>query len=639
MMLIIVFAWLMLVFQVTYEATNYLHPTYFLFGHLAFVFIIVGTDLVIKARSRLTRSLWILGQVTALAVIAYLAYNWDTLQFRVGHPGNFETFVGVLFIVVILAFSWRQWGAVFPVFALICIAYAFWGDNPIFGPLKHTGGGWKSFISYMALGEDGIMSSLLMLGAGTIWIYIVFGNLLETVRATPFFIEIGKAIGKYVKGGAAFIAVVASGLVGMCTGASVANVTITGTFTIPLMKKTGIKPGIAGAVECLASNGGQFVPPVLGAAAFLMVSLAGYSYKEICISSIGVTVLYYLFLSLALLLTASRDNWPSIAPKFDRDSLIYGGMAFVVPIALLCFFLYQEVTPARCGYIAFTALVVMGFVFKYNRPSPSKLITGMAGAIKSAAALTLVVACLGIPVVILRMTGAVLLLGYFVEAVSGGSILVALIMSHLVLLILGCGLPTVAAYAVGALICVPILIRMGVDPFSAHYFAFYNAVFASVTPPIALTAVPAAALAKTSFGSVVMESLKLAGPTYFVPYIFVYFPFILAHPVSTYNTILGIIVTMSLVTVSIALVRYAKTRLSLWETLAYYGVSIVMLGAGISNNMALAIAMLVTTAALITYNFIKARRLGPVEAIARVTTDEFLGETTGEGAGKEFMET
>jgi len=607
LIIIPVLALVMFVYQAGYELTVFLNSAQFMLGHLALAFVLLSLDGAFQAGG-FRRILWLLITIVSVAVISYLWINWDPLQYRIGYPNNTDLVVAIPFIALVIGLTWRFWGPVFPVFALVTLAYAFWGDTPLLGPLAHAEGGYVRFISYIGLGEEGIISPLLMLGAATIWIFIVFGYTLGTVRATPFFIEVGKAVGRFVKGGAAYTALVGSSLLGMCTGASVANVTITGTFTIPLMKKSGIDSGMAGAVECLASNGGQFVPPILGAAAFLMVGLAGIPYREIITSAIGVALLYYLLLALSVSLLASKEKWPSLQPELNKQDIIFGGIAFLVPIGLLVSLLYWGLSPARCGWYAFGLLLVLGLSFPYNRPSLSDFIYGLAGAIKSAAKLSLVVACLGVSVIIMKQTALVMLLGTWVEAVSGGELIIALIMTHLVLIILGCGMPTVVAYAVGALVCAPVLIRMGLDTLPAHFFVFYNAVFASVTPPIALTAVPASTLAGTKFLNVVKKTLILGSATYLLPYFFVYFPFILASPTSTYNVVVGVLSLLGAGALVVATTGFAATTLTVWERIGWIGATGLGLAAAVGQDIILAVSGAVCVLVLLIVSLTRRRR-------------------------------
>jgi len=597
----------MLAYQLSYHGLLYLDPTKFMIVHLGFAFAIVGITDALQAKGGSRRFAWILSVIASLATLGYLFVNWEALEYRTGYPNNVDMVFACVLIALVLAYTWKHWGPVFPVFALICLAYSFWGNNPALGMLKHAGGDWSHFLSYAALCEGGIFSRLLMLGAATIWIFIVFGNLLETARAIPFFVEVGKLLGRVVRGGAALVAVIASSLVGMCTGASVANVTITGTFTIPLMKSTGIKPAIAGAIECLASNGGQYVPPVLGAAAFLMVGFIGVPYVQIITHSIGTAFLYYLFLVIILVITASKYKWPSIEATFDKNALIFGGIAFLIPIGVLTTLLYQGYTPARCGYIAFGALVAISLIFKYNRPSLGALVQGFTKAITAAARLSIVVACLGMPIVILEMTGMVMRLGYIVEAVAGGELIIALLATHLVLLILGCGLPTVVAYSVAALVCAPVLVRMGLDPVVAHFFVFYNAVFASITPPIALTAVPAATLAQTRFWSVVKEAVIMSLPLYVIPYVFVYYPFILAIPGS--NVLLGILTLLGPMAITIGVIGFMVTTLSIWERAGFIAAGVALLVGGIGGNTMLVFAGAGLFVAMVIINIFRWRQV------------------------------
>ncbi len=604
----------MLVFQLFYQGTRFITTMRFMAAHLAIAMVLVGLTDAFSSKKLFPRIFWTVAATWSAACLTYIYLNVDALEMRGGYPTGLDVTFAIPLIILVLIYTWKHWGAVFPIFSVLCLIYAFTGENSFWGPIRHTGGEWGMFIYKTALIDGGIFGSMLMLGAATIWIYIVFGNMLEVSRATAFFLEVGKVIGRMVKGGAALIAVVASSLVGTCTGASVANVTITGTFTIPLMKKTGVKPPIAGAVECVASNGGQFVPPVLGAAAFLMVGLAGYSYKEIVTASLGVAFLYYAFTTLAIILTAGRDKWPRLPIAIDKKAVLYGGIPFILPIGLLTVLLYQGYSPALCGYYAFAALVLISVISPYSRPKPRILIQGFTKAITGAARLSLVTACLGIPVVILEATGLVLKIGFIVEAVAGGQLIIALIAVHLVLMILGCGLPTVAAYAVSAIVCAPTLIRMGLDPLIAHYFCFYNAVFASITPPVALTAVPAAILAETKFWLVTKEAMILSGPLYFLPYMFVYFPFILASPIligeplPTSNYILGTVSIIALVGLTAGGVGFFATRHNWFERLLFLAGSALSFTMTIAGNMSLSFIGMGILGAGIVFNILRWRQ-------------------------------
>ncbi len=448
----------------------------------------------------------------------YYAANAKTIIQQGSRFEWYQIVIGVVGILVLMELCRRSVGIPILVVASVFVAYALiWGlNNPsLWGKINYS-------VRYLFYGKEGILSTPINICSKFIVVFIIFGAFLERTGVADFFIKISNSIVGGFSGGPAKVAVVASALEGMVSGSSVANTVGSGSVTIPLMKKTGYKPEFAAAAEASASTGGQIMPPIMGAAAFLMADYVGTAYSSIAMRAILPAVLYFAGIFIAVHLEAkkeglrglSREELPRLKPLLKKIYLLF-------PLALL---IYLVGTSSRsiqyAAAIAIVAAIVVGIFNKDNRVSFKSIFEALAAGGKGMITVASACGVAGIIAGTLTMTGLANIMINGIVALAGNQVIIALFLTMLCCIVLGMGVPTTANYCIMAATCAPILIRMGVPDIAAHFFVFYFGIVADLTPPVALAAYAGAAIAQANPMKTAMTSTKLAIGAFIVPYVF-----------------------------------------------------------------------------------------------------------------------
>jgi TRAP transporter 4TM/12TM fusion protein len=366
-------------------------------------------------------------------------------------------------------------------------------------------------------------------------------------------------------GGPAKAAIVSSGLMGMISGAAVANVVTTGTFTIPLMKKTGYRPQTAGAVEAVASSGGQIMPPVMGAAAFMMAEMCGLSYGTVALSALFLALLYYAYLFLCVHLEAQKRGLKgleaSMLPPVKETLREMGHL--LIPLVVLIFLIVRGQSPGKSVFWSIVLVVVVSAFRKKTRMGPQKIIRAMYNG--ALAAIPVAAACAGAGIItgVISVTGVGLRFSSILISFSGGHLLIMLFLAMVASVILGMGLPTSACYAILSVLTAPALIQIGVPPLAAHYFIFFFGCISTITPPVALSAYAAAGIAGANPMQTGWEAFRLGLVGFILPYLAVYKPALLLLDTPVNNIIHILLTTIAVVamTFSVEGVRYKKLNI------------------------------------------------------------------------------
>lgn len=438
-----------------------------------------------------------------------------------------ELFVAIGAIAVILEATRRSLGMAIVWLCLVFIFYAFIGPELRFlswlRPLAHGGVSLNEFVDQMYFSFEGLFGTALGVSAEYIFMFVMFGAILQVAGGGDFFITITRAMTGQSRGGPAKIAVVASGLMGMMSGSSVANVATTGSLTIPMMLKLGYPRRFAGAVEAIASTGGQITPPIMGAAAFLMAAILGISYLEVVAAAVIPAGLFYVALLCAVHLASIKLNLKPLdaAEAGSTRAVLMGGWTFLIPVVILVTLMLQGYSP---GYSAFFG-VVAAIAVPYLRPSTfvgwRQLVAGIRLGVEGAAVVAAACASAGIIVGIVQISGLGFKFSAVVTSFSGGSLDMALFLAMIAAFIFGMGMPTTAAYIVQATLVAPALVKLGADPLAAHMFVFYYAVLGQITPPLAVAAYAAAPIAGESASRVGWTAFLIGLPIYIIPFMFV----------------------------------------------------------------------------------------------------------------------
>lgn len=469
--------------------------------------------------------------LTALFVAALARYAMiaSMLEFGLYFLLPIDVVLGVGALVVVLEMARRAVGLPLVLVCLVAIGYALFGQH-LGGMLSHSGVDMDSLMLTLWYSFDGVFGRPLAVVVGTIIVFIIFGTLLEALGAGDVLLKLAMRGLGWLRGGAAHAAVLASALFGSVSGSAVANVVGTGVVTIPMIKRTGFSGRFAGAVEASASSGGQIMPPIMGAVAFIMADLTGIPYLYICLAALIPALLYYGSLFACISVEAKRLNIErpdrALLPRMEgRDWLMLS--TFVVPLGLIIGMLILGSSPARAGFMAIAVALGLGLLLNREARSIRAMQVAVTGAASASAKILVAVAAVGIVVGVMNLTGLGLRFASAAQALSDGSLLMSLIVMAMACLMLGMGMPTVPAYLIIILVMGPAVEALGVPTIAAHMFVVYFAVMSAITPPVALAGYAASSIADANPMGISVTAVRLALMGFLVPFAFVYSPSLL----------------------------------------------------------------------------------------------------------------
>ena len=496
--------------------------------HLAGVFLLLYLIYPVrqkyKGKAHWTKWIDLSLGIAGVLCCVYVMTNFMTLALRMGRLRTVDIVVAAALVVLVLEGCRRLMGWPLVIVALVFLAYVFWGDR-LPRAIATSGFSFQRSIQQISLGLDGIFGTALGVSATQVAPFIIFGCFLEASGAGQAFIDLTMSLFGRYRGGPAKSTVGAAALFGMISGSQVANVAATGVFTIPMMKNMGYPKEFAGGISAAASTGGMLTPPVLGAAAFLISDMLGVPYSEVVIATIVPAFLYYVALFMMVDMRASKLNFRGQPreelPDF-RKTLKDGGH-LLLPIVVLVFNLfYLRLTPGRSAFWATVSVPVCGLLRRSTWMSFKSIIGALENGAKTTLLIGVACATAGIVMGVVFQTGLALRLTGWMVMIAGDSLLVLLLLSMVSSIILGMGLPPVAAYLLLAIMGAPALVRMGVEPMAAHVFIFFFGTLSSITPPVANAAFAAGALAKADPMRTGFEACRLALAAFIVPFMFVY---------------------------------------------------------------------------------------------------------------------
>lgn len=459
------------------------------------------------------------------AGLIYIVAQYRNIAMRGGAPNVYDIVFGSVVIVVTLEATRRVLGPALSVIASVSILYALFGHY-IPGEWGHRGVFFDELVEYQFLTTEGLFSVPLGASANFIFLFILFGSFLVSSGTGDFFIKFANSIAGHLRGGPAKVAVLSSAAFGTISGSAVANVVSTGSFTIPLMKRIGYRPVFAGAIESVASTGGQFMPPVMGAAAFIMADMLGTSYLRVCMAAAIPAILYFFALLYMVHMEALRKGLKGL-PKEELPHLgavLKEGGYLLLPAPFLVILLVMGYSPMKAGFWAIVAVLLVSSLKRASRMGFSRVISTLERGAKGSLEVLTACATAGIVIGVVTQTGLGLKFSTLVIQAAGGNLFVALVFVMVTSLILGMGLTTSAAYILTVILGGPVLTKLGVDPLAAHMFVFYYACLSTITPPVALAAFAGAGIAGSPPFRTGFEAMRLAAIAYVVPFIFVYHP-------------------------------------------------------------------------------------------------------------------
>lgn len=549
---------------------------------------------------------WILMGLT-IAVSAYVITNFDTYTSNMqNNKLTTELYIyGIIITLLVLEAGRRVLGNVLPIIALIAIAYALFG-NKIPGLFGHRG--YTLQRTLMAIFSDrGVYGTPIGTSASNVYLFLLFAAYLNVSGADQIFQDIATALAGKKRGGPAKMAVIASAFFGTISGSCVANVVSTGAFTIPLMKRNGYQPGVAGAVEAVASTGGQIMPPIMGAAAFVLADVTGIAYAEVCIAAILPALMYYICLMKMVDLEAVKYNIRGLdeseIPNLNES--LKRGLKLFIPVGVLLFMmLILKATPMKAAIYSIASILIFGFL---DRKDPIRLKGVVDGAVSAGKSLCSVVgACstAGIVVAIFSLTGLGLKFSNFIVQLGGNALIPSLILAMLVCAVLGMGLPTAAAYIVCATAIAPAIIGLGVPTLPAHLFLLYFASLSAITPPVAVASYAAAGIAEENPMKVGLIAVKLGITGFILPFAFVLNTdyLYLSFSLQTLMTILSAIVVCY--GLACALQGYVEKKVTIFERIGF----LIAIALAITPFFIQSLIGILLFAALYGYRRLEARR-------------------------------
>lgn len=543
----------------------------------------------------------------SLASFGYVFIEHEEIAFKSGLVNQTDLVLGVICVIVVLEATRRIVGWALVVTALVFLVYVFYGQHLPRWVGGHGGFDLDRIVTTVYLSGNGVFGVATYITFKFVFLFVMFGKLLEATGALAFIMEFTRSlVGRY-RGGPAMMAVVSSGMMGSVSGSAVANVMVTGSITIPLMKRVGFQPHVAGAVEAAASTGGQFMPPVMGAAAFLMMQFLAVDYLQIVKAAFIPAVLYFIgvlagvyFYALRSGLTGLPQNeLPSVREVVREPQ----GLTFIAGIGLLIVLLLARMSPGQAVLRAMAVIAVLGVVIaavslflqdrgRFVSSAPAGAITAVRKGIqvfedtgRDFVTLGTAVACVGIIMGTILMTGLATRFSSLVIEMADNNLAVILLLTMFASMILGMGLPTSIAYIILALMVAPVLIKVGVWPMAAHLFIFFSGMLSMVTPPVALAAYAGATVAGSDFWRTSLFAGLISLPVYILPYAFVF-----GTPLLMRGNPVDIILTTATAVAGVILNAYAlvgdlKDRVEALERTVVFVAAIMLIAPGTMTDI------------------------------------------------------
>ena len=551
--------------------------------------------------------------VASMGVVAYVVVNYPDMVNFIFFRRPEIWIPGVIVILLLLEALRRATGWALVIIISTFLAYALFA-NMVPGRLAGRQQSIEVLGGYMALDSNGILGIPMAVAATVVVAFILFGRLLETTGGSQFFTDAALLVMGRFRGGAMKIAVLASGLFGSISGSAVANVAGTGVITIPMIKRDGYPAHKAGAIEAVASTGGQLMPPVMGAAAFLMAEFLAVPYTMIVMAALIPALLYYVALFIQADLEAAKLNIAPV-PKSEipapRD--VASGVHFLFAFGLLITMLFVfNWSPEKAAMLAALSVVISALVFGYRRKRPA-LGTIFASLHTTGAAvieIILISAASGLVIGVLNVTGLSFNLTYALVQIGAGNMFALLGLSALVCIVLGMGLPTLGVYVLLAALVAPALIQVGVEPIAAHLYVLYFGMMSMITPPIAMAAFAAASIARAPAMATGFAAMRFGWLAYVIPVLFVFSPSLLMIGEGTHIALAALTAVIGVWLISAALAGYLADRLSLALRMAFAMLgAMALVPAGMFAGAIYSdIAGVCGGLALIGWNFARARR-------------------------------
>ncbi|NLG86259.1 MAG: TRAP transporter permease [Firmicutes bacterium] len=516
----------------------------------------------------------------------YIVFFFDAFNIR-GAANIWDYTFGVITILSVLEATRRTNGKELVILSLVFWLYGLFGDM-IPGLLGHTGFSFKRIVYHIYLSSEGIFGVALGVSATYIFLFTLFGAFLGETGMAQFINDFSMALAGQSPGGPGKVAVFAAGLMGTINGSAVANVATVGSFTIPLMVKMGYTPVFSAACTAVASTGGMIMPPVMGAAAFVMAEFLGISYTKIMIAAILPAVLYYVAVYVMVHIEAIKLGLTGL-PKDKLPDMRYVLRTrghLIIPLIVIVYLLLSGRTPLYAAFYGIISTIACSWLRKETRLSIKGFLKALESGARSSISVGMACAVVGNIIGITSLTGLGLVVGDNIISLAKGNVFLTLLLTMAVSIILGMGLPTTACYIISATIAAPALTKIGVDPFPAHLFCFYFACLSNLTPPVALAAYTGAGIAGANPAKVGWTAFRMSLAGFIIPFIFVYSPALMLHGTSVPNIIIAVITSIiGVISLAAATQNYLLQALNIIQRVMLFAAALTLIIPGLLTDL------------------------------------------------------
>ncbi len=479
--------------------------------------------LLYRSKSTVMRVVDYILILLSIITIGYWMMNFEVINYRTGAETPLDMSIAVIGVLLGVELARRVVGSVFVILGAAMLLYGVYGDlMPVL--VSHAGETFPELCTSIFYKSDGVFGTMANVLATYILLFVFFGAFLKKCGAQKFFIDFPLAAFGHKVGGPAKVAVVASGLFGSISGSAIANTVSTGSFTIPMMKKAGFKPHVAGAIEPAASIGGMFMPPIMGAGGFIMAELTGVPYSQIMLVAVFPALMYFFSVFVMVHYEAKKYNLVGERSKFSAMEIFKKEWYYTAPLIVITIFMLYGYSPGYSAILGFVACIVVSWFRKETRIGPKEFLEAAREGAESSLMIGATVGVIGIIIGVLTFSGLVLTFADIVIELAGGSLVLTILFIALVSLVLGMGVPVTAAYLITAVVAVPALTHLGVNVIAAHMIVYWLSQDSNITPPVCIAAFAGATIAKANMWKTAFSAFKFAKFLYLGPFLFGFVP-------------------------------------------------------------------------------------------------------------------
>jgi TRAP transporter 4TM/12TM fusion protein len=479
--------------------------------------------LVYRSNSTIMRMVDYLLIVLSIITISYWIYNFEAINYRTGAETPLDMTIAVVGVLLGIELARRVVGNVFVIIGVVMLLYGVYGD---YMPdlISHAGDSFPALCTSIFYKSDGVFGIMANVLATYVLLFVFFGAFLSKCGAHKFFVEFPLAAVGHKVGGPAKVSVIASGLFGSISGSAIANTVSTGAFTIPMMKKAGFKPHIAGAIEPAASIGGMFLPPIMGAGGFIMAELTGVPYSQIMLVAIFPALMYFFSVYVMVHYEAKKYNLVGEKSEHSAMEILRREWFYITPLVVITIFMLSGYSPGYSAIFGIISCVVISWFREETRMGPKELIEAARDGAENSLKIGATVGVIGIIIGVLTFSGLILTFADIVIELAGGSLVLTILFIALASLVLGMGVPVTAAYLITAVVAVPALTHLGVNLLAAHMIVYWLSQDSNITPPVCIAAFAGATIAKANMWRTAFSAFKFAKFLYLGPFLFGYVP-------------------------------------------------------------------------------------------------------------------